>query len=267
MSVPAYQVLAQTLRDQILSGQLLPGQRLPTEPELSEHYGVSRSTVREALRVLSSQDMIRTTRGVSGGSFVAHPRAEQISTYLEASLGLLTVNDAITVDSLLEVRDLVEGPAAELAALRATPDDLEAIAATLVDPADVEPGEMHVCNHRFHVLLIRAARNPLLDLLAQPVFRVLTTRFVRGEAQPDFWEAIIDDHRVILDALRRADPDAAGVATRAHLASLRSTYELIDRETRSESAEGSDRATLHLTSSPEPKVERIPAKRNITTTQ
>ena len=83
--MPAYQVLADALRAKILAGELEPGRKLPIEPELSAQYGVSRSTVREALRVLASQNLIATTRGVSGGSFVAPPNPEQISGYLEAS--------------------------------------------------------------------------------------------------------------------------------------------------------------------------------------
>jgi DNA-binding FadR family transcriptional regulator len=72
---PAYQLLADDLRTRITSGRLRPGQRLPTEPELCAEAGVSRSTVREALRLLSSQHLIVTTRGVTGGSFVAAHRA------------------------------------------------------------------------------------------------------------------------------------------------------------------------------------------------
>ena len=73
MRVPAYQLLADSLRTQITSGRLRPGERLPTEPQLCVRSGVSRSTVREALRLLTSQHLIVTTRGVTGGSYVARP--------------------------------------------------------------------------------------------------------------------------------------------------------------------------------------------------
>ena len=77
---PAYRLLADDLRAQITSGRLVPGDRLPTEPQLCQRSGVSRSTVREALRLLASQHLIVTTRGVSGGSFVAHPSPTLCST-------------------------------------------------------------------------------------------------------------------------------------------------------------------------------------------
>ena len=71
-------------------GVCSPGERLPPEPELCVKTGVSRSTVREALRLLASQHLIVTTRGVTGGSFVAHPDAEQLSEGLSTGLTLLS---------------------------------------------------------------------------------------------------------------------------------------------------------------------------------
>src|ERR1700716_910080 len=70
---PAYRQVADELRRQIIAGLLPAGHRLPNEPELSRAFGVSRSTVREALRVLASQHLIETLRGGRGGSFVAAP--------------------------------------------------------------------------------------------------------------------------------------------------------------------------------------------------
>ena len=87
---PAYQQVADQLLDLILSGSLSSGDRLPSEAELSGVFGVSRSTVREALRVLASRDLIHTLRGTTGGTFVSRVKFEQVSEYLEASLGLLT---------------------------------------------------------------------------------------------------------------------------------------------------------------------------------
>src|SRR6478735_5117351 len=83
LDVTAYQALAADLRDRIVSGEFQPGDRLPIEPDLCVRYGVSRSTVREALRLLASQNLIRTVRGTTGGSFVAHPDPDHISAYLE----------------------------------------------------------------------------------------------------------------------------------------------------------------------------------------
>jgi DNA-binding FadR family transcriptional regulator len=234
VSRPAYEAVADRLREQILGGELAPGDRLPTEPELSARYGVSRSTVREALRVLSSQNLVQTTRGVSGGSFVVHPRAEHVRDFLEVALGLLAVGDEVSVEALLEVRDLLEVPAAGLAASRATPEQLEALHETLLDPRSAEPAAMHECNHRFHALLVAAAGNPLLEVVAQPVYRTLVTRFARGEAPLPFWEEVVDDHRLILAAVQAGDAERAQELARAHLVRLRASYVAMDAATREE---------------------------------
>ena len=226
-TVPAYMELAEALRHQILSGELREGDRLPVEPELSTTYGVSRSTVREALRVLSSQYLVTTTRGVSGGSFVVHPNVSQLSGMLEAGLGLLAMSRGVSAADLLEARDLVEVPAAGLAAERADEEQLRELEETLLDPADGDLDAMQDCNRRFHSLLVAAAGNPMLDMVARPLFGVLGKRFARGEAPGQFWDDVVHDHRAILTAVRARDPEAARAQARAHLGRLRSMYDAI----------------------------------------
>jgi GntR family transcriptional repressor for pyruvate dehydrogenase complex len=228
-SRPAYEALAEDLRRQILDGHLHPGDQLPVEPELSAKYGLSRSTVREALRVLSSEHLVETTRGVSGGTFVVHPNATQIGRSLEVGLGLLAASAEFTVEQLIEVRELIEVPAAEFAAARASDAQLAALETTLFDPERSDPTQIADCNQRFHTLLIEAAANPLLEVLAAPLFRVLTTRFIRDDAPAPFWDEVVSDHREILTALRARDGVRAAALTRAHLGRLRPTYEAIDR--------------------------------------
>jgi GntR family transcriptional repressor for pyruvate dehydrogenase complex len=130
---PAYEQVAEQLRELILNGTLSPGDQLPVEAELSAVFGVSRSTVREALRMLSSQSLIYTARGVTGGTFVAETSPDAISDFLETSIGLLSGSHEITADELLEARDLLEVPAARLAALRRTDEHLEAMRQAISD--------------------------------------------------------------------------------------------------------------------------------------
>ncbi|GAA4082936.1 FadR/GntR family transcriptional regulator [Nonomuraea soli] len=229
MSIPAYHRLATSLRERILAGEFRPGDRLPVEPELSAGYGVSRSTVREALRLLASQNLIATLRGVSGGSFVVAPRPEQIGDYLHTSFNLLAADTRITVDQLLEIRALLEVPAAGLAALRRSQDDLDELRAALFDPATLPLEEMHEPNKRFHTLLLRSSGNPVLEVVAQPVFQVLDERFLRERAPDRFWHEVDRDHREILARVEAGDEKGASEAAGAHLEHLRSTYQAIDR--------------------------------------
>jgi DNA-binding FadR family transcriptional regulator len=219
--VPAYQVLADALRARILTGQLKSGEKLPIEPDLSTQYGVSRSTVREALRVLASQGLITTTRGVSGGSFVAFPSPEQISGYLEASLRLLTQADSLTFGQLAEARDMLEVPAAGLAAQRRSDEQLQDLKMTLFDRGHVTVAQAIESSKAFHTALVRATGSPLVEVLARPVFQVVYDHVQGWDAPAGFWPRIAGDHERIFDAVAAQDPAGAQDAIRDHLRKLR----------------------------------------------
>lgn len=223
-SVPAYQVLADALRARIMTGELQPGEKLPIEPDLSTLYGVSRSTVREALRVLASQNLVSTTRGVSGGSFVAYPNPEQISGYLEASLRLLAQADNLTIAQVAEARDLLEVPAAGLAAVRRTDDQLEELRRTLFQPAEVTAEKAVELNKAFHSVLMRSTGSPLVEVLIQPVFELIYDHVVRWDAPARFWARLENDHHRIFAAIAARDPVTAQEATRDHLRKLRPAF-------------------------------------------
>lgn len=222
--------LAAKIQDQIISGELRPGDRLPTERELTAHYKTSRNSAREALRALASQGLLTIKRGVSGGTFVAHPSAEHISSALKTNLALLTDDARIPVSALLEVREMLEVPAAERAALRRTDEELAAIRDTLFDPRTVDPIEVFTSNREFHFRVLKAAHNPLLEVVAEPVFRVVKERFVREQAPSDFWYRVDHDHREILGYMEDRDQAGTREATQAHLRHLRATYERYDRD-------------------------------------
>src|SRR5215468_9957066 len=100
----AYERIAGSLRDQILSGELARDERLPVESELATRYGVSRATVREALRLLAAQNLIVTAKGRSGGSYVSAPSPAHISEFIRSGLDLLADGRRVTLDELLEAR-------------------------------------------------------------------------------------------------------------------------------------------------------------------
>jgi DNA-binding FadR family transcriptional regulator len=211
-------MLSDALRARILTRELRPGDRLPIEPDLAEQYGVSRSTVREALRVLASQGLVSTSRGVLGGSFVTCPEPAQIADYLHASLSLLAESRNAGVESLLEARDILEVPAAGLAALRRTPEDLEALRATLYDPADEPIGRRIQLSRHFHEVMLRAANSPIVEALSGPIFRVLYERLIDRLSKHDFVE---DDHQLIFHAIEAGDAEAARREMQIHLQRLR----------------------------------------------
>ncbi|GAB2972156.1 FCD domain-containing protein [Amycolatopsis acidiphila] len=227
--VTAYDRLASSIRKQILSGELRPGHRLPTELALSTHYQVSRNTAREAIRALAGQGLLVVKRGVAGGTFVASPTTAQVSESLMSGLALLTDSADLSVSVLMEIREMLEVPAAELAARNRTDEELGAIHESLFDPGRIDPTRVFVNNRDFHTGVLRATHNPLLEVLAEPVFRVLKERFLRERASADFWVRVDAEHREIVGYLDDRDQAGAREASRAHLRYLRSVYEKIDR--------------------------------------
>ena len=221
---PAYEIVADALRVRILAGELTPGTRLPPDAELRAEFGVGQSTVREAIRTLASENLVNTTRGVTGGTFVATPDIGQLSANLEAGVTLLAAAEGVTVDQLMEVRQLTEVPAAGVAAYRHSDAHLEELRATIFDLSEGVGPEVYANNQEFHRILLRAADNPLLDLITVPVFRVIGTRFSRDVAPEGFWRCVDEDHRAILEAVERRDSMTAMTLMRRHLDHLGDVY-------------------------------------------
>jgi DNA-binding FadR family transcriptional regulator len=218
---PAYQALADDIRDQITSGRLRPGERLPTEPELCLRSGVSRSTVREALRLLASQHLIVTTRGVSGGSYVARPDAATLAESLSRGMGLLVSAGPVGVGELMEVRQMLEVPATALVARRRTEADLAALAETMFDPLRDDLPTRMAAQRAFHERLAAATGNPVFELLARPLYTVANGTEIAEQASGRLWYSIDADHREILRAVAARDAAAAERAARRHLVNLR----------------------------------------------
>ena len=222
--MPAYQLLADTLRAEITSGRLRPGDRLPTEPQLCERSGVSRSTVREALRLLASQHLIVTTRGVTGGSFVTQPSVAQLAETISGGMGRLLTTGTVEAGDLFEVRETFEVPAAGLAAQRRTDKDLSALAAAMFDPATAGLDEMLDAHRKFHGAVAAATANPLYELITRPLYNLANERALGAQAPVGFWQRVDAEHREILAAIGRGDARAARAAARAHVEHLRSAY-------------------------------------------
>lgn len=93
----AYEQVADQLLGLIISGELTPGTRLPSEVDLASQFGVSRTTVREALRILATRNLIESRRGVSGGHFVLQPDVGSMTEYLVTNVGLLAAAKLVTL--------------------------------------------------------------------------------------------------------------------------------------------------------------------------
>jgi DNA-binding FadR family transcriptional regulator len=221
----AYEQVADQIRELIMIGQIGADDRLPSEAALATHFGVSRATIREALRVLSTQNLIRTAKGAQGGSFVTIPSVAHISASLGANITLLSRTADVTLEEFLELREFLEVPAARLAAARRSPEALERLRAAIpAEPLGLGTEEQFVHNRDFHSVLVAAADNVLLSIAAEPIFAVLQTHLQRSTLGADFHRCINDDHRAILAAVERGDAEAAAGQMHEHLEYLRPMY-------------------------------------------
>jgi DNA-binding FadR family transcriptional regulator len=221
---PAYRQIADELRQQIMRGAVTPGQRLPAEADLAHAFGVSRSTVREALRLMASQHLVVTLRGVQGGSFVAAPEPDQVAAQLSGALGALAATPRLGLADLFEGRLLLEPAAARLAAERADAQAVGAIQAAAGVPHDPSaPADLSI-GLGFHRAVLAATGNLLLPLMGWPLADVMATRVDESAVTREQWRHIDAQHRAIGTHIANGEGAAAEHAMREHLAELRTLF-------------------------------------------
>nr|WP_201470853.1 FCD domain-containing protein [Microbacterium hydrocarbonoxydans] len=203
------------LRTLIADGELRPGDRLPSEGELCETLGVSRGSLREAIRMLAALGVLETRHG--SGSYVGELRAADLIGSLSLTVGLLPMAGVL---ELTELRRVLEPHAAALAAARIDAATIETLSGVLDEIEGSDDFEAHSrLDHDFHMTISRVAGNDALTSLID----VLRSRS-RAYRIPDAGDAaelkLHSDagHRAILRGLAAADPVAASAAASAHVA-------------------------------------------------
>jgi DNA-binding FadR family transcriptional regulator len=169
------------------------------------------------LRLLASQHLIVTTRGVTGGSFVAHPDAEQLSDALSTGMTLLTHTAGVGLTDLIELRRALEVPAAGLAAVRRNDAHLTEIRAALFDPMVDDFDVMLRAHSAYHSAVAKATGNPLFELVTRPLYHIGYGEEVVDDLPDGYWVRVDADHRELLECVRRRDAEAATTAARRHL--------------------------------------------------
>jgi DNA-binding FadR family transcriptional regulator len=157
---------------------------------------------------------------------VTRPSPGHLSESLRSGIGLLAEAQDVSLEELLEVREVLEVPAARLAAARRHDDDVAALRDSIPQaPLRLGTDEQFGFNRDFHSTVLELSGNTLLTIAAQPVFGVLQTRLARSTLGPRFHRAINEHHRSIADAIAAGDEDAAAGEMHAHLEYLRPFYE------------------------------------------
>ncbi|WP_171116021.1 MULTISPECIES: FadR/GntR family transcriptional regulator [unclassified Ruegeria] len=206
--------IAQAIRDAIVSGELIVDARLPSEAELSDQFQVSRPTVREALKRLAAQSLIRTQRGASGGAFVNRLSFEDAYSQQVTTSTLLLSMNAVSFDTACEARYALERACAPLSAQRRTADHLATMRAEIFRQSQPGLTDEAFCasDVTFHRALVDGAGNPVLSYqlagaveAMQPLMNMIT--FTARSR-----EEIIGLHSRIVDALEAKDADTVDTA-------------------------------------------------------
>ncbi|MSN25332.1 MAG: GntR family transcriptional regulator [Geobacter sp.] len=208
----AYQDVVEQIQEAIMEGALKPGSQLPAERELKEQFGISRGTLREALRVLEQKGLIEIRTGVAGGSIIREINSENLSE----NLGMLIRNRSVSLHDLAEFREGMEGDVAALAAQRAAKGDL----AQLVELLGEAGGHLKQgrkgwdafirTDEQIHLELARMSGNQLFIAVLTSVYRNIHTYYENYLPwSKELLQENFDDLRNIVAAVSEHDAEAA----------------------------------------------------------
>ena len=209
------QVIVDQIKVLIREGRLEPGNRLPSERELCQRFGVSRVTVREALRVLESSGLVTIRVGAHGGAFVTTPSAERLG---EGLADLMALSE-MTASNVTEARIIVELGLLPLAVERATEQDVADLLA-MVETAEeaVANGTYTVeMSAAFHIRVGECTHNPALGMLLQSFHGPMRMSLEQSHITAPMGDQGVGEHRALAEAIRDHDLDGARAVMSTHL--------------------------------------------------
>lgn len=208
------QQVAEAIKSFVMQRGWKPGDRLPSETEMIKRFGMAKGTIREAIRILEAQGLIKSRTGPGGGVFV-HQVSEQRATTL---LGNYFYFKHLTIDDIYRIRRTLEPELAADLAGRLSAEQLAALEEVMsryAEPAGSlkEEREQHVDSLRFHALLAEMSDNPLLRFLIRFTANMLTditlSRRLYTQPNRELWSSGRDYQSRLIKALRVGDADAA----------------------------------------------------------
>ena len=207
------ELVSQRLVALLSDGALRPGDKLPPERELAQQLGVGRTTVREALKLLTLGGLLEARRG--DGTYVRQSFTSFLSQQIEWPV-LLSVQE---VDKIVEVREALEVKASRLAAERATPEEVERIGIFRelleIEGRDIE--RETDLDLEFHHAIAEASHNELLSGLMLSLQNILHQYIALSNQMTDRLETTVTEHQAIYDAIAASDVDGAERAMSEHL--------------------------------------------------
>ncbi|MBB6470183.1 DNA-binding FadR family transcriptional regulator [Aminobacter lissarensis] len=220
--------VADKIRAAILDGRLQIDERLPTEEDLAKSFGISRPTVREALKRLAAQNLIRSQRGPTGGTFVSRPDPEGLSSAITGAATLLVGVGAFDIDEIIGARLETEAICCRLACERRSDKDLAAMRAEIALQRSKLLSDEDFCasDVRFHRAVVQAAGNGPLSLMMYTVveaFMPITNMIVSHVRERS---TVADFHDRLAGAIEARSASDATTVLSELLAYVRDSYAL-----------------------------------------
>jgi DNA-binding FadR family transcriptional regulator len=220
--IPAYRLVAEAIEQRILAGAIRPGEPIGTEAELVKQFGVNRSTVREGIRLLENDGLIR--RQANRQLAVGLPHYERLATRTTRAMVL----HAATFRELYETAMALQMATMAGAVQRATDEQIAGLADNIDRTARVleDPAEVAALDTEFHVLIGKASGNRVLQLAREPSDSLIfpTTEIVLRKSEVGA-KRLLEAHRRMLEAIRRRDVAAGQLWARRHIDDWRKGFE------------------------------------------
>lgn len=233
----AFEEIADQIRKELSDRRLRAGDRLPPERALAEQFGVSRNTLREALRSLENAGLLRLRKGATGGAFVRESTGDAIITGLRDMFHL----GAIKPEHLTEARVLIESIAVRAACERATAEDIAALHANIAAAENaarekIDFYDQAAIHLEFHRIIARATKNPVMVIVMEALVDVMQ-HFIQAIGQKrNPW--VLPSRRRFMKHFEAGERDAAVAEMEQHLLRLNRYYlSLLKEKDRAEAAD------------------------------
>jgi DNA-binding FadR family transcriptional regulator len=220
------QKVAEAIKQWVMDNGWQPGERLPSEAALIERFGMAKGTIREAIRILEAQGLVKSRTGPGGGVFV-HQVSEVRATAL---LGNYFYFQDLTIDDIYQIREVLEPELAASLAGQLTDAQIAALEHVMTRYADPardaeEEREQHIASLKFHALLAEMSGNPLLRFLirftANMLADITVSRKLYARPNRELWASGLDYQSRLLVALRSGDGPGARRIMAEHMRNAR----------------------------------------------
>ena len=213
-----YEQIVRQIEESIRRGELSEGSQLPAERDLAKQFGVSRTAVREAIKAMQESGLVDAYPG--RGTFIANGNSKSMRRSLDR---IMKSGSSDGWDHLVEVREILEPEIAALAAVRADAEDIKTMREAIftMDNAAWDSDAYIEADLDFHLALAEAAGNPIVLSLIDSIVEMLREQrsmIFRVAGGPQRGQ---QHHRLILEAIRRRDPQSARTEMQAHLLQIR----------------------------------------------